>query len=460
MVSTAAQAHDADDSSVAPSQRQLPAGVLCFPQDSASGDRHACETATTDGAQAIDLKAPFRHFDQPNPQQTNFSFLATSSAKDGESLIDIAGLVNAMDSLSKSDLLLLRATTNDAGPLLTPQAPTVEERHVSGIKDYGTGDDRGSWTLRPEVPAYLANEAAGLRIATQSVRELRNSIAPTASVTDDNGFSFWLRAVGNEDELGGMSGLGFNSTTDTTLMHAGADYAGGTLFGEGDRLHLGLMVTYGRSVSESGTDDSTAHAFSKVDAARAGGYVSWAENEIDRTGFSFDTWFGASMLKNSVLGDDLPGESYNAYAWAGSLQAAYGWRPFDTNLRVEPHAELLFARYEQPTHTEVNGTAIDGDAGGFGARLGLRVEDELRLLGSVTVKPFAEVNWRHDFSRTSIAFDQVVIGESAPEDRFEFNVGLDAKIDNAWTLAFNLQTEQGIADYEGVEALVSVKCGW
>ena len=244
-----------------------------------------------------------------------------------------------------------------------------------------------------------------------------------------------------------------------TLMNAGVDYERGAS-DSNDRVRLGLMATYGDAVIDARAAENSAQASGKVSAARVGAYASWNRSEGDRSGAFVDGWVALTLLDNTVVGDDLPPESYRSTAWAGSVEAGYGWQLFDSAFRVEPRLHVLYAQYDQPTHQEINGTAVAGVAGGLSVRIGARIDREWRFDDGMVLKPYAELNWRHDFTRSDVSFDGVRVSAAAPDDRMEFGVGLDAKLNDKWALGFVVQTQQAITDYRGVEALVSIKCDW
>lgn len=441
--------------------RRLPADVLCWPlsaHDAASAEQEhdgACAPKAANGARPIDLKVPFRQVDIDRVTQLNLILRALSSAP-SSGVFDFDAVSGAWESLSKADLLLLKATGRGAAPGGVMRPVGEEGRRVAGIRDFGTGD-QGEWVLRPEVPAYLANQAAALRIATQSVRELRGDNDEVVADDEALGFSVWTKAVGRDNELNGAA---FSSQAAMTLIHAGIDYGRGSFIDGSDGVHFGLMATYGDAAIAARASNNTAEASGKVTAARVGAYASWQAGGRDRLGAFVDSWVGLTVFDNTVIGDDLPTESYFSSAWAGAIEAGYGLHPFDTQLRVEPRMQVLYAQYDQPGHREMNGTAIAGAASGLSVRVGAKVDQEFRFDSRILLKPFAELNWRHDFASSETAFDGTSMSAPTPNDRMEFSVGVDANLDSKWTLGLVLQTPQAITDYRGVEALVSLKCDW
>src|SRR5262249_47145575 len=141
----------------------------------------------------IDLKAPFRQFDFLPHAPTELVLRTEVRVPDSDFLSDLSALFDPESSLSKSDILLLRSTSVDTGPAGSTHRPTDGLRRVAGIKDFGKAGDGSLWALRPEVSAYLANEAAGLRIATQSVREFHDVVDAEHADAEAAGFSFWTR---------------------------------------------------------------------------------------------------------------------------------------------------------------------------------------------------------------------------------------------------------------------------
>lgn len=407
----------------------------------------------------IDLRIPFeQQFDFVELWQTRaLPDKGVRRARGGGGLFAFADKFDFNDMLSKSDLLVLKSTSVDPSPSLT-QLGSETERVVFGVNELHSAAGSTSLMLRPEVSSYLANQAAGLSIATQSVRALRDRLDTGKPL--QQGFSLWVRAVGQEDGIGGDASALYQSATDTTVTHAGVDYAYGAMNSEVDGLHLGLLASYGKAVSDSSVVGNPALARSVVTALRVGAYSTWYENEVDRTGLYLDSWAAYTILRNAVAGQDLPLESYESGAWAASVEAGYAFEPFGQDLRVEPQLQLLYSGYGQDDHFETNGTAVAASAGRFSTRLGVRLDQAWRLEGGALLRPYAELNWHHDLGGAQVSFDAVEVDSVAPPDRFEFSVGLDAKFENNWSAGFNLQTEHGANEYSGVEALVSVKYTW
>lgn len=417
--------------------------------------RNACDSDSRNQAKAIDLAAPSLQLDFVELWQKG-AMADVNVRWRGSRFLDLGSMFNFRDALSESDMLLLSATSIDAGSSDVEDETQEAQRVVAGLMDFGTGGGAGA--LRPEVASYLANQMAGLSMATQSVRALRDRLE--AQPAEQPGFALWLRPVGQEDGLGGDANALLHSATDTTVVHAGVDYSRRALTSEVDGVHLGLMASYGKAVSHASVKGNLASAKSEVTAGRLGVYSTWYENEVERTGFYLDGWLGYTLLRNAVFGDNLPKEFYGSGAWAGSLEAGYGWEPFGDDLRIEPQLQLLYAGGAEIDHVEANGTLIGASAGGLSTRLGVRVDQEWRLAGSALVKPYAEMNWHHDFDSAEVSFDGVVVSATAPRDRFEFSVGLDAKFESNWSAALNVQAQRGANDYSGIEALVTVNYAW
>jgi outer membrane autotransporter protein len=430
-------------------------------RETASGlraaDQASCEAQRSE-TRTINLNLPFEPFDLTELwQQRALPDKGVRRARGG-GLFSFADQFDFNDVLSKSDLLVLKATSLDPSPSVETLG-SESERVVAGLSELQSSSETGSWMPRPEVSSYLANQMAGLSIATQSVRALRDRL--DAGRPEEGGFSLWVRAVGQEDGIGGDASALYQSATDTTVVHAGVDYAYGDLSSEVDGLHLGLLASYGKSVSDGNVVGNPALARSVVTALRVGAYSTWYENEVDRTGLYIDGWAGYTILRNAVAGQDLPLESYSAGAWAASVETGYAWELFgDEGLRVEPQLQVLYSGYGQGAHFETNGTAVEGSAGRISTRLGVRFDQTWRIEGGAQLKPHAEVNWHHDLDGAHVTFDGVAVESVAPRDRFEFSVGVDAKFENNWSAGLNVQTEHGANDYSGIEALVSVKYVW
>ena len=209
-LSTPAFARDSNNAEGSVAGR-LPANVLCWPAN-ANGTTLAehnrdgkCNPKSADSLRPIDLKTPFRQFNVEGQTHLNVVLGAPLSPAGGLFDLDLSDIAGALDSLSKADLLLLKATERGERPWvpldrLSLTAVTSTASRISA---------RARGAHGPCAPRCLPISPTrrllfGLRpnpcasCATRTATAGGYDIAP--------GFSFWTRAVGRENELGGVAG--------------------------------------------------------------------------------------------------------------------------------------------------------------------------------------------------------------------------------------------------------------
>ena len=281
---------------------------------------------------------------------------------------------------------------------------------------------------------------------------------------DDQRRSGWLRLVGRSTDSTSRDGT-FGLDTDTYLIQGGGDIARWSVLKDKsppDRLHLGLMLGYGKADTDATALGNPAHAKGTAEGWSAGAYATWYENDKSRLGWYTDLWGTWGWFKNSVQGDLLPEVKYDANALTLSAEAGYATRVReDSDWIVEPQAQVIYVKYSEDNITEPNGTLIQGgDGSGWIGRLGLRtyrtwVSDSGRKL-----QPYFTVNWWHDQTGNSLAFNQVQLQDMYPRDRYEVKLGLNADLQKGWTGWGNVGYQWGSQSYRSISARIGAKYTW
>jgi len=271
--------------------------------------------------------------------------------------------------------------------------------------------------------------------------------------------ALWLRAVGKWEGSHSRDG-NFDVSTDLFLLQGGGDLAQWKLFSETDRLHLGAMLGYGTADSTARADGNPYKAKGRVNGYSAGVYGTWFQNDETKLGAYVDTWFQYGWFNNRVQGSDLPRVDYDSQAWAVSAEAGYAFK-LRENWMLEPQAQVIYVDSNTDSITEQNGTRVDrADANGTITRLGVRTFTTLDLGNNRKAQPFATVNWWHSSVDSSIAFNQLPVGELYPKDRYELKVGVHADFTKGWTGWVNASGSWGAQDYHQYVGRIGVKYTW
>lgn len=316
---------------------------------------------------------------------------------------------------------------------------------------------------RPEVAAYLANQ----RLAGQMfVHSLHDRLGEPQYV-EDQGFrpdedkprSGWLRVVGKWEGSHSKDG-NFKVDTDMFLLHGGAELAKWKVAGETDRLHLGLMASYGYSSSDATASGNPATAHGKVEGFSVGAYGTWYQNDEHKLGTYVDTWFQYGWFDNKVEGDTLPTVKYHAQGWAISGELGYAM-PLRNDWVIEPQGQLIYVSYSERDISEPNGTRIAGaDSNGLITRLGVRTHRTYVRDDGRKWQPYVTLNWWHTSTDSSIQFNTVPVGSLYPANRYELKLGLNTTISKRWTGWANVAGAWGAQSFHQYAARVGAKYTW
>jgi outer membrane autotransporter protein len=270
----------------------------------------------------------------------------------------------------------------------------------------------------------------------------------------------WLRLVGKDIGTTSRDGL-FDVDSDEFLFQAGGDIAQWSVFGNSDRLHLGLMAGYGWGASTATAQDNPARADSDVQGVSVGLYGTWFQNDESRLGWYVDLWGQQGWFTNHVHRDLLPDEQYNSRALALSAETGYAHQLSPRGWVIEPQAQLIYLHSSQDDLIEVNGTSVIGDDGsGWISRLGVRVHRTWANDSGGHSQPYLTLNWWHDATGNTVAFDQIPIDGLYPDDRYEVKLGINLDRGNGWSGWANIGGQWGSQDYHAYIARIGIKYTW
>jgi autotransporter family porin len=323
--------------------------------------------------------------------------------------------------------------------------------------------------FRPEVAAYLSNQrqAGGMFLHSLHDRLGEPQWIETQSFdnAEDKRRSGWLRVVGKNGKSNSGDG-NFGVDTDSTLIQGGGDIAQWSLTkGEdatsADRLHLGLMLGYGKANSEATAAGNLAHAKGEVEGWSVGAYGTWYQNDANRLGWYADVWGTYGWFNNTVQGDTLPKVKYDAKAFTLSGETGYAMKVGSTDWVVEPQAQLVYVKYSEDDIDERNGTRIYGGEGsGWISRIGLRTYRTWVREDGRKLQPYVTLNWWHDKLDNAAAFNQVVLGDMYPANRYEVKLGLNVDLGRGWSGWGNLGYQWGSQTYRNTTLRLGAKYVW
>ncbi|MDM0049597.1 autotransporter outer membrane beta-barrel domain-containing protein [Variovorax sp. J22R115] len=319
---------------------------------------------------------------------------------------------------------------------------------------------------RPEVGAYLANQR---QAADMFVHSLHDRLGEPQWIEtqrfdnqDDKRRSGWLRVVGRTADTTSRDG-NFTADTDTSLIQGGGDLARWNVGGERGRLHLGGMLGYGEARSDATAAGNTAQSRGKADGWNLGAYGTWYQNDESRLGAYVDVWGSYGWFKNTVNGDLLPEVRYDSKVLTVSGEGGYAMKiRQDSDWIIEPQAQLIYLHYSEDDVLETNGTRVvdGGNQSGWISRLGLRTYRTWTQEDGRKWQPYLTLNWWHDSVDGALAFNQVVLGDLYPKNRYEAKVGVNADLGRGWTGWGNLGYQWGSQDYSATTIRLGAKYTW
>ncbi len=318
--------------------------------------------------------------------------------------------------------------------------------------------------LRPEAGAYLGNQYAA---QTMFLSTLHDRMGEPQSATDGqtdsniNPAAGWAR-IGGANVRGDGAGGQLGVKTQGELIQAGGDVAQWSAIQSGDRLHLGLMTSYGSMRTNASADGNPYGAHGTVDGYAIGAYATWFANEKSKLGAYVDGWVQYGNFSNQVDGDLLPGEKYNSHSWTTSLEAGYSAKPFGNDWVIEPQGQLIYIDSSAANHTEVNGTVVMANStGGVMTRLGARLYKDFVGSDGNVLQASVTANWWYSNRENTIGMDGVTVPlDGAPKSTGEIKAGLQYRLTRNWQTWGNLGWGFGSDNYQRLTGMAGVKYAW
>lgn len=317
---------------------------------------------------------------------------------------------------------------------------------------------------RPEAGAYLANKmAANTLFSTRLYDRLGETeyIDPLTGETKVT--SLWLRNVGGHTRFRDSSGQ-LRTQSNRYVVQLGGDLAqwSSTL---ADRWHLGVMVGYANSQSNTRSNVSHYQADGTVSGYSAGLYGTWFADEADKSGSYVDLWMLYNWFDNTVKGEQIAEEKYRSRGVTASVEVGHAFKLAEKPGRsywVQPQAQLTWMGVSADEHREANGTRIhDDDKGNLQSRLGVKAylrghaqrdEGTGRLF-----QPFVEANWLHNTRNYAISMSETRSEVDGARNLAELRAGVEAKVNTRLHLWGNVGQQIGDNGYSDTQAVLGLK---
>ncbi|PVZ83979.1 type V secretion protein A [Serratia sp. S1B] len=318
--------------------------------------------------------------------------------------------------------------------------------------------------LRPEAGAYSANLAAANNLFVIGLHDRLGETQYIDALTGEQKVtSMWLRTAGGHNRSRDESGQ-LRTQANRYVMQLGGDIAQWSHNSQ-DRFHLGLMVGYGNSQSNTVSGVSGYDAKGKVDGYSLGAYATWYANAADKSGLYVDSWMQYSWFDNAVTGQGLATEKYHSKGVTASVESGYAFKLGENATKnlgyfIQPKAQIIWMGVKANDHQETNGSKVSGEGdGNIQTRLGVKAfmtghseQDKARM-----IQPFVEANWVHN----SKDFGSNMNGISAKQDGAaniaELKVGVEGQINQQLNLWGNVGQQVGNNGYSDTAVMLGAK---
>ena len=320
--------------------------------------------------------------------------------------------------------------------------------------------------IRPEVGSYITNIAAA---NTLFITRLHDRLGETQYIDALTGreevTSLWMRQTGGHVRSRDSGGQ-LKTQSNRYVVQLGGDIAQWSSDGL-DRYHVGVMVGYGNSHSNTESQYFGARSRGRVEGYSVGLYGTWYANDAEKNGTYVDTWAQYSWFNNTVKGDGLDTEKYDSSGVTASVEAGYtyklGTRESDNiSYFIQPKAQVIYMGVTADDHTESRGARITGTGeNNIQTRLGLRFYHH----GHSTIddgkerefEPFIEANWIHNTQY----FGATINGDNFTQDGTrnigELKVGVESQWNKQLNFWGNVGVQIGDAGYSDTAVIFGVK---
>lgn len=222
---------------------------------------------------------------------------------------------------------------------------------------------------RPQTGAYL-----GIQRMTSFafVQSLQHRWGDPLQLSPGNA---WIRAGSQGMSSTSASGR-FDADSKGWVLQGGGDVAKWSLFGSGDRLHLGAMAGYASGSTDSNALGNPIQARGEFSGGGFGVYGTWYQNDQARLGWYADVWGQYARFTNTVdTGLPFDRTGYDSQISMFSAEAGYSMPLGESgNWVLEPQGQIIYLHNHSYIALEPNGLAVKGShRSAYTSRLGLRV---------------------------------------------------------------------------------------
>lgn len=307
---------------------------------------------------------------------------------------------------------------------------------------------------RPEVGAWLANQAAALHLFDMTLHQ--RSGDPSLPTSQDS-IAAWLRMPSETahrditDQLQGRR--------QQHVVQAGADLLH---WGHGSHGVAGVMAGSGRVDQQVMSTRTGYSADGRIDGRSVGVYASWLQEAR-----YLDSWLQHADFRGSVQGEALSRERYRARSTSASVEVGQSLPVFQSGthaLYLEPQLQVTWNSWAMTggTHIEQNGTRVSvADAGGLQTRVGLRLHGRPLPDASTGVQPFLTVDWitRHG-ADNALRFDDARVSGGDPRTIYQVRAGVQAQLSERVAAWGELDVARGASNFRQYGALIGLRYGF
>ncbi|WP_372183451.1 autotransporter outer membrane beta-barrel domain-containing protein [Xanthomonas axonopodis] len=367
------------------------------------------------------------------------------------------------------------ATTTTDAFSLDSRSKGYRQRYdaiAAGAYDYslkrgGNGGVADDWYLvsaslfRPEVGSYLANRRAATSMFDLGSQQRMGAAGARSSDEMSADEDLWVYASSVATSYGETHGQKITQDSSNFLTGLNAYRADAGATGS---IRAGAMLGYGRASTSSRLAATGERATGTVRGVTGGVYGTWFADGQEPKGAYVDGSLRYGSYRNSVQGEGLDTERYDASEVVTSLEGGYGVRLTRSptqSLYLEPRVRVVYDHYRQATHTELSTDTrvVSNQPDNVTFSAGLRLHG---FFGSSDhqVQPFASVDWYRGAKASAVSFDGERIDSEAARSYFEFQTGASAALGHNFAAWGGLGIQAGAGHYTGVMAQGGLKYVW
>lgn len=312
-------------------------------------------------------------------------------------------------------------------------------------------DPPGDPLLRPEVGAYLANQAATLKMFRHH-RDHRVAGGRDGEPVEPRGL--WVRGYQHHED-GRVAGEQISSGTDTRSVEVGAELMHWML--DKTNLVVGAIYNDGKAESTQLSHVSGYAASGDLEGRAFTLFGTWSTHPGGRTGWYLDHWVQEATFDHRVKGEGLAPEKYRTKRVTGAVEGGYGVRLLQSEgfeLVLQPQVQVFYSDFRTPDHREGNGTVVRTEVpGGWSARAGVRLMATIDRV----LQPYFEFNAWDDERETAMYFDDTRVA-LAPAGRVdEYNAGLSVGLASGWSGWASLGVQNGDSGARAAQGQLGVR---